>query len=92
MAEGGQLLVALVGEEGDQADRLQELEHAAGDVRHGLHHACGHSSCGCTSRQGLGFGSAPRTLTGDVHRVGAGTSGSAEIRSERCPGASTVTP
>ena len=35
VAERGHLLVALVGEEGDQADRLEELEHVAGGYRAG---------------------------------------------------------
>jgi hypothetical protein len=35
VAERGQFLVALVGEVGDQADRLQELEHATGGARGG---------------------------------------------------------
>ena len=44
MAERGQLLVALVGAVGDEADRLQELEHATGGASHGRHHVCGDGS------------------------------------------------
>ncbi|MEU9189559.1 Scr1 family TA system antitoxin-like transcriptional regulator [Streptomyces sp. NPDC048484] len=68
MAERAQLLVALVGEEGDQADRLQELEHAARGVSHGPHHACGHAPWSSTGR---GF---------DRHRRSTATAGAGACR------------
>ncbi len=45
VAECGQFLVALVGGEGDQADRLQELEHAACDVGRRLLACRTHRGC-----------------------------------------------